>query len=191
MPNEKWLISRAKTDKQAFLELYNTYYPKLFAFLLVQTRNKELAEDIVQETFTKAIVALKNFQYKGKSFGAWLFRIAQNEIISQWRKEKKVVRQSPEEMETVGPIGFSPEDQLIDQEMSLENKQQLKNLSKAIDELSKEEGQLITMKYVSGLSYDDIAVFFKKRPTTLAVELHRALKKLKDILEKYDSQTSI
>ncbi|MDP3244794.1 MAG: RNA polymerase sigma factor [bacterium] len=191
MSNEKWLISRAKTDKNAFLELYREYYPKLYAFLLVQTRNKELAEDIVQETFTKAIVALKNFQYKGRSFGAWLFRIAQNEMISQWRKERKVTQQSPEEMEAVAPVGFSPEEQFINQEMSLETKQQVKNLSKALDELSKEESQLIIMKYVSDLSYKDIAVFLKKRPTTLAVELHRALKKLKDILEKYDGKTSV
>ncbi|MEK7606809.1 MAG: RNA polymerase sigma factor [Patescibacteria group bacterium] len=191
MPSEKWLISRAKTDKEAFLELYRGYYPKLFAFLLVRTRNKELTEDIVQETFTKAIVALKNFQYKGCSFGAWLFRIAQNELISQWRKERKVVQRSPEEMEAVGPGGFSVEEQFISQEASLETKERVKNLSKALDELSKEESQLVIMKYISDLSYKDIAVFLKKRPATLAVALHRALRKLKDILEKYDSKTNV
>ena len=191
MPNEKWLISRAKTDKEAFLELYREYHPKLFAFLLMRTRNKELAEDIVQETFTKAIVALKNFQYKGCSFGAWLFRIAQNELISQWRKENKVIRQSLEEMEALMPSGLSAEEQLIDQETSLETKERVKNLFKALGELDKEESQLITMKYISDLSYKDISVFLKKRPATLAVELHRALKKLKDILEKYDNKTNL
>ena len=86
---EEWPITRAKTDKDAFMKLYEIYYPKLFAFFLVRTRNKELSEDIAQETFAKAIPALKNFQYKGRSFGSWLFKIAQNELISSWRKGRR------------------------------------------------------------------------------------------------------
>lgn len=184
MPNEKWLVSRAKTDKEAFLELYYNYYPKLFAFLLARTRNKELSEDVCQETFIKAIRALKNFQYKGHSFGAWLFKIAGNELISQWRRDRHKVVSSPDEMEKQMPLQDSIEDQFISQEIAQEDKEKLSRLLKAMEQLEKTEKELIIMKYFSGLDYKEIAVFYKKRPTTLAVELHRTLKKLKDILVK-------
>ncbi len=60
MEPEQRLIERARTEESAFLELYTRYYPKLFGYLLVQGRDKELAEDITQETFLKAIEGLED-----------------------------------------------------------------------------------------------------------------------------------
>ena len=184
MFTEKWLITRAKTDKNAFMELYNIYYPKLFSFLLVRTRNRELSEDITQETFVKAISALKNFQYKGCAFGSWLFKIAQNELISNWRKSGRELAVAPEEMEKTAGEVASADYGLIFKEATEEEGQRLKKLLGALDQLSPEEKNIVTMKYFSELSYKEISCFIKKRPTALAVELHRTLKKLREILEK-------
>lgn len=184
MNTEKQLVNRAKTDRNAFMEIYEIYYPKLFAFLVVRTRSKELAEDIAQETFVKAIPALKNFEYKDKSFGAWLFRIAQNEMISGWRKSRREVVVSPEEIAEVAEKGASVEQEFILNETSQEENQLLRKLNTALEQLPPEEKNVIIMKYISGLSYQEISCFVKKRPTTLAVELHRALQKLRVILEK-------
>lgn len=185
---EEWLVTKAKTDKSAFMELYKIYYPKLFVFLLARTRNKEIAEDIAQETFAKAIAAIKNFEYKGHSFGSWLFKIAQNEMISDWRKRKRLISSSPEEIEQAAGSAVSAEREFILQEASAEENHRLQRVLEALEQLSLEEKNIITLKYISNLSYKEISHLMKKRQNTLAVALYRALKKLKEILEQYETQ---
>lgn len=188
MPNERKLINKAKKDKEAFLELYNIYYPKIYAYLLVRTKNKELTEDILQETFIKALRALKSYEYRSKSFGAWLFRIASNEMASQWRKNNKTIGYGEDTiLENYADPIISAEEELLDKEDVLIQDGRQKKLTSALEKLSNEERELITLKYISKLSYRDISVIFKTRPATLAVRLHRILGKLKNlILENYE-----
>lgn len=180
MLSEKRLVNKAKHDQEAFLELYNNYYPKLFAYLLVRTKDKELTEDILQETFIKSLQALKNYTYQGKSFGAWLFRIASNEMKSHWRKSNKTISYEDNEMlELKAKPASSPEEELNQAEdLQLENKQQEK-LMQGLNKLEKQEKNLVVLKYISKLSYQDLSVIYKTRPATLAVRLHRTLNKLK------------
>ncbi|MDO8505812.1 MAG: RNA polymerase sigma factor [bacterium] len=183
MESERRLIERARSDEQAFLELYTHYYPKLFGYLLVQTRQKELAEDIAQDTFLKAIQGLKQYEYRGASFGAWLFTIAKNTLASHYRKQNRVHIAEPEELELVGPIVPSSHEALVGAEDEQVIKEKLRVLEQGMQKLSEQERELVSMKYIADLSYDDIAKVFKKRPTTLAVQMHRILKKLRGMTQ--------
>lgn len=183
MPSEKKLIKRAKHDQDAFLELYNNYYPKIYAYLLVRTKDREISEDILQETFIKGLRALKNYEYQGKSFGAWLFRIASNEMVSHWRKANKTTSYGDDQtLESKTQAVASPEEELIKKEDVLEENEQYARLMAALDKLPADERELVVLKYISKLSYKDIAVIQKNKPAILAVRLHRALGKLKKII---------
>jgi len=188
MLSEKILINKAKKDKTAFLKLYNIYYPKIYAYLLVRTKNKELTEDILQETFIKALRALKSYEYRGKSFGAWLFRVASNEMANQWRKNNKTIGYGEDTiLENYADPIASAEEQLLAKENTLIQNERQQKLMSALEKLSEKERELITLKYISRLSYKDIAIIYKTRPATLAVRLHRILGKLKNlILETYE-----
>ncbi len=185
MLQEKKLIKKAKYNKEAFLELYNNYYPKLYAYLLVRTKDKELTEDILQDTFVKSLQALKNYEYKGKSFGAWLFRIATNEMISQWRRSHKTTSYGDEKMlESKMKVSVtSPEEELIEKENLLLQDERQQQLLSVLDKLPEKEKELVVLKYISKLSYKEIAVIYNTRPGNLAVRLHRILNKLKDLID--------
>lgn len=183
MESERRLIERARSDEQAFLELYNRYYPKLFGYLLIQSKQKELAEDIVQETFLKAIQGLKSYEYRGASFGAWLFTIAKNTLTSYYRKHNRVHLAEDEELERVSPAIPSSHEALVVKEDQMVIEEKFRVLEKGLQQLSGDERELVTMKYIADLSYEEIAKVYKKRPTTLAVQMHRILKKLRKSID--------
>lgn len=177
--DEQSLTERAREDKEAFLALYRNYYPKLYGYLLVRTRNREASEDLTQEAFVKALKALKGGQYRGNSFGAWLFTIARNEMVSSWRKEHRVLTLEPEELEAHVPAVSSPQDGVIRAEDDTLFAAKHASLTSALKKLSVEEQELISMKYIAGLAYEQIGRVLKKKPKTLAVQVFRILKKLR------------
>lgn len=177
--DEQSLTGRARDDKEAFLALYRQFYPKLYAYLLVRTRNREATEDLTQEAFTKALRALKGGQYQGTSFGAWIFTIARNEMVSNWRKEHRVLKMEPEELEPHVPAVSSPHENVLSAEESAPFETKHAALAAALKKLAPEEQELIAMKYISGLAYEQIGRVLKKKPKTLAVQVFRILKKLR------------
>ena len=80
----------AQGNNEAFDILLNRYKDRLYAYIYYTVRNEELAEDIFQETFTKAIVTIQQGRYnENGKFPAWLTRIAHNLIIDCFRQEKQ------------------------------------------------------------------------------------------------------
>ncbi|MFH0987829.1 MAG: RNA polymerase sigma factor [Parcubacteria group bacterium] len=180
MSTEKKLVARAKHNKEAFLQLYNIYYPKIFAYVLVRTKNREVTEDILQDTFIKALQALKSYEYIGKSFGAWLYRIATNEMANHWRGAKKTVAYGEdEELESVGGLSASAEEELVASEILQAQDEQQNKLLTGLKQLTVEERELIALKYFSKLACRDVARIYDTTPGNVAVRLHRVLNKLK------------
>ncbi len=86
-------IRRSQTDPEAFKPLYEKYFKKIFLFVLRRVNEKEIARDITQQIFLKALNSIRKFQLRGLPFSAWLFRIAINECNDYFRKTKKANRQ--------------------------------------------------------------------------------------------------
>jgi len=82
---EQKLIELAKTDGQAFGELYDLYYLKIFNYILRRTSDFELSQDITADVFMKALDMIHKFTWRGLPFSAWLYRIASNEIADHFR----------------------------------------------------------------------------------------------------------
>lgn len=159
--------------RKRFLDLYDEYHPKLYAYVLVRVRQKQEAEDIVQQTFTKALDKIDDFKpRRGATFGSWLFQIAKNELVDRVRKDSKLTFCETEVLDEKTADGSILND-LIDQESWRE-------VICQIEKLNELEREVITLKYLADMSYNDIAKITEKKPNTLAVILKRALEKIRE-----------
>lgn len=162
-----------------FFRLYDEYYPKLYAYVLARLRHKEAAEDVVQQTFEKALTNLATFSpRKGATFGSWLFAIAKNELVNSVRKGSSTALIGDATLERLATTE-SLLDTILRNEVEQEEREVWSCILLAMDTLSDDEREVITLKYLAGMSYDDISALMKKKPNTLAVLLKRALEKIR------------
>jgi len=165
--------------QKQFLELYDEYYPKLYAYVLMRVRRREMAEDIVQHSFLKALDNIGSFKpRRGATFGSWLFQIAKNELVDRARQDSKLTFCQTEVLDA-NPTAVSTIDKFLDAELAAEQKERWQKVMCAIDLLNDEERELITLKYLADLPYQEIAKTMNKKPNTLAVMLKRALEKVR------------
>lgn len=152
------LVSRfANGDNQAFDILLNRHKNRVYTYILLIVRNRDLAEDVFQETFMKAIVTIKQGRYvdSGK-FYAWVTRIAHNLIIDIFRKERNENTISNDEFEDVDLFNnpkFSDENV----EDRLVKNQVMKDVSSLVRMLPDSQKEVVVLRYYKNLSFKDIA----------------------------------
>jgi RNA polymerase sigma-70 factor, ECF subfamily len=84
--DERLLIEAAQKDPSRFAELYENHFDRVYAFIASRVRNRELAQDLTSDVFHQALAKLKQFEWRGIPFSAWLMRIAANAITDHARK---------------------------------------------------------------------------------------------------------
>jgi RNA polymerase sigma factor (sigma-70 family) len=156
-------------NKDHISALWDTITPKLYGYLIHILRDKNVAEDILQTTWLKAIEALPKFGKGGKTnFSAWLFAIARNECKQHWRKQGR-------------EIPFDPE---IHDRTEMDSNQENKILIEQIlVQLSENDRELLRLRYLADLPLNDIAKILKINPIAVRVRMHRALTSAKVILK--------
>lgn len=173
MPDEAEadLIRAARADPQQFAPLYERYFPEIFRFLLRRAQQRELAADLTQQTFLKALLSIEKYRDHGVPFRAWLYRIALNEIRMYWRKRREVVIDiaADEARWIAGEIGVS------------EQEEDLKKLANALALLDARKARLIELRYMDGLSYADIGAILNIAEEAAKMRIHRVL----GVLRKY------
>ena len=145
-----------KGNNSAFDILLSRHQDRLFNYIYFIVRSKEVAEDIFQETFVKAIVTLQQGRYTNDGkFAAWITRIAHNLVIDQFRIERNENLVSNDETEV---------DLLNDARLSegnienrMVNDQVLKDVRMLIDELPDCQREVVFMRYYQDLSFKEIA----------------------------------
>ena len=156
MTDDKLVALYLQGNNDAFDILLERYKDKLYYYIFFIVRSREVAEDIFQETFVKAIVTLQQGRYQpdGK-FSAWITRIAHNLVIDQFRVERNenVVSNDDSEVDLLNDASLSEgtiENQLV-------NEQVLKDVRRLIDELPDCQREVVFMRYYQDLSFKDIA----------------------------------
>ena len=143
-------------NNSAFDILLNRHQDRLFNYIYFLVRSREVAEDIFQETFVKAITTLQQGRYQNDGkFAAWITRIAHNLVIDQFRVERNENAISNDEAEF---------DLLNDAKLSegtienrMVNEQVLKDVRALIDELPDCQREVVFMRYYQDLSFKEIA----------------------------------
>jgi RNA polymerase sigma-70 factor, ECF subfamily len=84
--DDRRMIEAAQADPSRFVDLYDRYVDRVYAFVSSRTNNRGTAEDITAEVFHQALAHLGEFEWRGVPFSAWLFRMASNAIADRWRQ---------------------------------------------------------------------------------------------------------
>ncbi|MGD2294390.1 MAG: sigma-70 family RNA polymerase sigma factor [Candidatus Aminicenantes bacterium] len=183
--DEQELVRRSQEgDEEAFGALVNKYKIKVFHLAYSLTHNLETADDLAQEVFIKAYLALKKF--KGQSeFGTWVYRIAVNHCRDFLRKKSRMSQISFEDIQDKVALReneTSPEDR------EREDEERKKLIHQAIQTLPEKHRVILSLRDIQGFSYDEITKILNLSPGTVDSRLHRARKKLKNKLEPFFSQ---
>jgi RNA polymerase sigma-70 factor (ECF subfamily) len=93
--DERSLVEAAQADPARFVELYERYVDRVYAFVSRRTRDRATAEDITSEVFEHALAQLHRFEWRGVPFAAWLFRIASNAVADRWRQDARDAHDPP------------------------------------------------------------------------------------------------
>ena len=144
-------------NTKAFDTLLSRYQDKLYSYINFVVRNRDLADDIFQDTFVKAIVTLQKGSYTSTGkFGAWLTRIAHNLIIDYFRQDKNenTVSNDAQEYDLLNDASLAEsnvEDTMI-------NEQTLRDVRRLVDALPDNQREVVFMRYYQDLSFKEIAV---------------------------------
>ena len=90
MQDEQGLVRRAQQqDQEAFAQLYERHFDKIYRYIALKIGNRMEAEDITQQVFLKALRSISSYKWKDIPFSAWLYRIAHNQVVDYLRKKTR------------------------------------------------------------------------------------------------------
>lgn len=163
--------------KDIFMKSYEEHSDALFRFCYFQVSNREVATDILQDTFTKTWIYLKDGK-KIDNLKAFLYKVAKNLIIDYRRKKKST---SLDAITETG-VDFKSEDDLSD---NITNEGDKKFVISKLNKLEDKDREILTMRYVNEMSIKEIADTLEMTTNNVSVKIHRAVEKMKDILKEH------
>lgn len=184
--DEAQLIKEAKTSSESFGRLFDLYYKKVFNFCLKRIGHIQTAEDLTTEIFLKVLQNINKYEDRGLPFGAWLFRIANNELCSYFRKSKfqtSSVEQLREEQGFDIPAEGNSSSMLISQELDQENFANLRLVNLALQKISEDYREVLSLRYFEKMQIKEIAEIVDKKEGTVKSLLSRGIEKLKTEME--------
>lgn len=156
LTDEQLVAAYAAGDNAAFDELLERRKAQLYTYITSRVKDHDLADDVFQETFVKAIVTIRQDRYSDQGkFLAWLFRIARNLIIDIYRQDKTEAAVSTDDPDfgllnrrelSEGTI----EDEMIDLQIETD-------VRRLIEELPEAQKEVLTMRFYKELSFKEIA----------------------------------
>lgn len=156
MTDEQLVVSYSLGNNLAFDELLLRHQREVHSYIYFIVRNRQLAEDIFQETFVKAIMTIKQGRYtENGKFRAWIMRIAHNLTIDHFRQERNENTISNDEMETDLLNQASLCDSTIEEQ--LVNEQIVKDVRRLVTFLPDTQREVLEMRYYQGLSFKEIS----------------------------------
>ena len=169
-------------DKSAFDELYKLTSERAYFVALEFTKNNQDAEDILQESYIKALSKINELD-KPESFSSWLNQIVANKSKDFLKKKKPMLFNSNEE-ETDATELLPDEDTSFSPEENLDQTELQKTVMEVLDELSEEKRACVLMMYFEELSVGEIAETLEIPEGTVKTRLFSARKDLKDKFAK-------
>lgn len=173
---EALLAKAARGDSDAWRSVVRTYAPRVHGLLVAQCRNDELAEEITQSVFCTVAVKLAEYVESGR-FESWLFRIAMNRLRDEMRRRARQARPTDD-----GPMRELPArsaHQTTAAEVEIHQK-----LRAAMDRLAEGDREIIELRHTGGMSFKELSDYFEEPIGTLLARHHRALRKLRSLLEE-------
>lgn len=167
---KKWL-QLTRIDPENFETLYNKYRPKIFRFLVLSTHDRDLASELTDETFSRAVDGLGSFRWQGYSFGAWLFRIARN-VMGQEFRRRRVRREVPFDGDRHDQVATNAPDR------DMETGQEWDRLADALASLDDVRREVFVNHYGLDMTTREIGIVMSLAEGTVKSHLQRGRKQL-------------
>ena len=181
LDGEKNLIERAILgEASAFGLLYDRYQPQIYRFIYLKVSHREEAEDLTHQVFFQSWKKISEYNFEGFPFGSWLYRVARNEIIDYYRTRKihyDIYKISEEGKE---PKIKDPISEIIDRAIDISR------IEKAIRGLKPTEQDVIILRFIEDFSPAEVGQMIDKTPEAVRVLQHRAIKRLKQVLNQQE-----
>lgn len=184
MTDHELVVLYEDGNDKAFDELLNRYQDYVYSYILFLVRNQDTANDLFQETFARAIVAIRSHRYQttGK-FGAWLIRIAHNLVVDHGRfKDNYRTTSSDQNPQKLANSSIMAEESYENQ---LIQEQNLNTLTSMLDYLPENQRQVIVMRFYEDLSFKEIADLTGVSINTALGRMRYALINLRKLIQRH------
>jgi len=172
--DEESLVRRAQQhDQEAFAQLYETNFDKIYRYVTLRIGNRTEAEDVTQQVFLNALRSISSFKWKGTPFSAWLFRIAHNQVVDYLRKKTKQATVFLDE----SLVSSDSNPQLI-----AERKLDIEQLLSATGHLTEAQREVISLRFAGELSIAQVARVMGKSQGAVKALQHSAVVALRKAL---------
>lgn len=177
--DERAVVTAAQAgDELAIGQLYDHYLPRIFRFMYARLGSREDAEDLTAEVFFRVIDNLHRFAWRDETpFGAWLFRIARNELVSMLRRRNSQPVTRP--LDDAMPL--AEEDPEL---AALEHRAAIEEVRQASLKLTDTQRRVIELRFAAGLSVAETAKTLNKTENNVKVLQHKAIKNLRNLLNR-------
>lgn len=190
LSDEKLVVLYVNGENQAFDVLVERYKDRVYSYIYHSVKNEDLADDIFQDTFVKAITTINQGRYtENGKFLPWIFRIAHNLIIDSFRQEKSENTQScdVEDVDILNRKDLSEstiEEQIVTEQIY----QAVKHLVHA---LPKSQRDVLTMRYYKNMSFKEIAESTNVSINTALGRMRYAILNMRRIAEEKNIKLTI
>jgi len=171
----------ASGDVKAFTSLYDLFYARIYNYARFRCDDDSVADDLTSQIFERLLMKIPGYSIEKGIFEAWLFALARNVIIDYHRAQKLRAFLPWETAYKLTDNGPSLEESTLRKESETE-------LLAALSRLSERERDFLGLKYAWGLKNNEIAELTGSREGNVATILHRAIGRLRTLLEN-DSPT--
>ncbi|MDQ0219029.1 RNA polymerase sigma factor SigX [Peribacillus cavernae] len=170
-----------------FLEIYEKYHRDLFQFLFYLVKNRETAEDLVQEVYIRVLKSYDRFEGKS-SEKTWLFSIARNAAIDHFRKQRSWKQKLFESFDW--ERNQIKDQQPLPEEKALQN-DNMRRVYKSLDDCTMDQRSVIILRYIQSLSISETAEVLGWTESKVKTTQHRALKAVKKAMEEQAGKEEI
>ncbi len=176
MSIEEDVVCRAvEGDGQAFAQLYEENFDKIYRYIFLRLGNQAEAEDLSQEVFVKALEAIGSYKWRNLPFASWLFRIAHNQIVDYLRKQTKVKEAALDDDNMTSASEANPA-------FIAEKELEIEELIDGVKKLSPAQREVISLRFGAELSISEAARVLGKSPGTVKALQYNGIVALRKML---------
>lgn len=171
---EDFLLRARQKDAEAWASIYKEFSSRIYRYVFLKVQNRQVAEDIAEMVFLRALEAIDKYEMRGLPFSSWLFRIAHNLIIDHHRKNQGSKEVALEDVAL--PAGADPV-LLAEKGIALEQ------VRSAMKQLTKAQQEVVEMRFAAELNIAEIAKIMSKSEGAIKALQHSAIAALRKALK--------
>ncbi len=171
------LLNEAKAfDAAALSTIYDRYEGRIYSYVYHRVGDAQVAEDLTAQVFLRMLEAIQNENAWQSSFSGWLYRIAHNLVIDHYRRRARLTHISLDEV----PVLLAEN---MDPQQTAERRLQGERVRRAINRLTEEQAQIVSLRFLEGLSIAEVADITGKTEGAVKALQYRALTSLRRLLD--------